>query len=92
MEISKSKKSIKIFKTILIIVSIFILFLILDFISIGVRKMPIIILDVEKDDCECFHYKGLFYYTNVCDYDNSPNISLEQHWCNVSYFDVEPIE
>ena len=54
--------------------------------------MPIIILDVEKDDCECFHYKGLFYYTNVCDYDNSSNVSLEKHWCTVENFYVEPIE
>jgi len=92
IEINKTKKTANFLKTILIIVSVFILFLVLDFISIGVRKMPIIILDVEKDDCECFHYKGLFYYTNVCDYDNSSNVSLEKHWCTVENFYVEPIE
>ena len=92
IEINKTKKTAKCLKIILIAISSFILFIILDFISIGVRKMPMIILDVEKDDCECFHYKGLFYYTDVCDYDNSPYVSLEKHWCTVEEFYVEPSE
>lgn len=92
IEINKTKKTAKYLKIILIILSLFILFIVLDLISIGVRKMPIIILDVKKDDCECFHYKGLFYYTNVCDYDNSPTVSLEDHWCTVEEFYVQPSE
>lgn len=92
IEINHSKKSIKIFKTILITVFTFIALILLDFISIGIRKMPLIILDVSKDECLCFHYKGLFYYTRMCDFDVSPNVSLNKIGCEVEYFDVKPIE
>lgn len=78
IEINKTKKSVKIFKRILIVTSIIIVLIVLDFINIGVRKIPIIILEVEKDDCACFHYKGLFYYTRVCDHEDSANISLKK--------------
>ena len=92
MEINKSKKSIKIFKTILITFFVFIILILVDFVSIGIRKMPLIILDVSRDECSCFHYKGLFYYTSMCDYDDSPNVSLNKIGCEVEYFDVKPIE
>lgn len=75
-------------RIILMILLVFIVMLGADLISIENYNKPLIVFNKTKDDCGCTHYRGFFYYTNLCEHNGKAEITMHKIKCIRNNMDV----